>query len=414
VTDAFLPLAEAEAASHGVQPHFVVVRHPVGGIGPEALAERVAEAVRQLGAAPASARPAPVRLALTTEEPPRWDVPEAVVRDPWTWYRWAEERGFGDGLPTLPPTAEAVERFLAQVGPVPADRLGPFPPLWRRPTAESLVANAILAGLEPGWFTLVWAALEAVQEEAFNLYGILATTHPCTPMVVVNGPARREAGVAVGSNCMGQGFRANAAIGRAVHLALVNLGGARPGVLDRATVGTPAKFTFCFGENEEASPWEPYHVRRGYAASVSTVTVAAAEAPHNINDHGSTTGEEILLTVAETMSTVGSNNLYLDGEHFVVFGPEHAATIAAQGWSVPAVQEMLYERSRVHVNRVSRGNRDRFERMGIEPRGDYYYLGAAPDRIQILVAGGEGKHSVWIPTFGQTRAVTRPVPAGWS
>jgi hypothetical protein len=381
----------------------------VGGLGPEALGERVAAAVGQLRQAPPgeSAEPAPVLMP--EEEPPIWDVPDEVVRDPWSWYRWAETRGFGDGLPTLPPTVETVERFLEQVGPLPMDRLAPFPPLWRRPTAQSLAANAVLAGVEPAWFPLVWSALEAVQDESFNLYGVLATTHPCTPMVIVNGPVRREVGVAAGANCMGQGYRANAAIGRAVHLALVNLGGARPGVLDRATAGSPAKFTFCFGENEEASPWEPYHVRRGFSPGTSAVTVAAAEGPHNINDHGSTTAEEILLTVAETMSTAGSNNLYLDGDHFVVFGPEHAETVAREGLSVKAVQEILYERSRVHVDRVSRGNRARFERMGIEPHGHYYYLGSGPERIQVLVAGGDGKHSVWIPTFGQTRAITRAV-----
>lgn len=386
------------------------MRHPVGGIGPGALAERVAAAVKQLADAPAEDEPEPAPSPPEEDVPAIWHVPDELVRDPWSWYRWAEERGFGDGLPTLPPTVQAVEQFLETVGPLPVERLAPFPPLWRRPTALSLAANAVLAGLEPEWFPLVWAALEAVQEESFNLYGILATTHPCTPMVVVNGPVRREVGIAGGANCMGQGYRANAAVGRALHLALVNLGGARPGVLDRATAGTPAKFTFCFGENEEASPWDPYHVRRGFDRSASTVTVAAAEAPHNINDHGSTTAADILLTVAETMSTAGSNNLYLDGEHFVVLGPEHADTVAREGWSVEAVQEVLYERSRVHVNRVSRGNRARFERMGIEPRGGYYYLGSGPDRIQVLVAGGDGKHSMWIPTFGQSRAISRAVP----
>ena len=324
------------------------------------------------------------------------------------WYGYVEERGWGDGLPTVPPTEEAVAALVGGLREQPE----PFPPIPPRrvaPTLTSLAANAVMAGCRPEHFPAVLAALRATTRPEFNLHGILATTHPCTPMVVVSGPIRSALGVNCGANCLGQGTRANAVIGRAVHLVLTNIGGARPGVMDRATQGSPAKFTYCFGENEEESPWEPYHVRRGFAASDDVVTVAATESPHNINDHGSTSGDEILTTISGAMSESGSNNVYIRGPHFVVLGPEHAATLNRDGWTVAGIQEELYERSRIHVSRVSAGNHAQFHDHGIEPKDDHYYIGAGPDHIQVLVAGGPGKHSTWIPSFGATAACSERV-----
>src|SRR3546814_9946847 len=177
----------------------------------------------------------------------------------------------------------------------------------------------------------------------FNLYGINATTHPVTPMLVINGPAAERLRVNSGYNCMGQGWRANATIGRAVRLILINIAGGTPGKGDRATHGTPAKFSFCLAENEMASPWEPLHVRRGFAPRQSTVTVHASEAPHEINNHTSEDGEGILRTMASTLSTVGHNNSYLGhGEIAVCIGPEHADTIARDGIGISEMQDYLF------------------------------------------------------------------------
>jgi len=325
---------------------------------------------------------------------------------PEEWFEYVEENGWGDGLPTIPPTTEAVEKFITALrGEQPA--FPPIPPRRVVPTMASLAANAVMAGCRPEHFTLVLAALRATLQPEFNLHGVLATTHPCTPMIIVNGPVRRTLDINGGPNCLGQGTRANAVTGRALHLILANIGGARPGTMDRATQGSPAKFTYCFGENEEESPWEPYHVRRGFAAADSVVTVVAAEPPHNINDHGSTSGDEIMTTIAGTMSEAGTNNLYLRGPHFLVLGPEHAATLARDGWTIPRIQEEAYYRSRVRLSRVSAGNRQYFETRGTEPREGYYYLSTSPDKIHILVAGGPGKHSAWIPSFGATEACSQ-------
>src|SRR5205823_2013526 len=200
----------------------------------------------------------------------------------------------------------------------------------------------------------------AVAEGRFNLYAIQTTTHPCTPLLIVNGPLGGRLGISGGANALGQGHRANAVIGRGLRLCLQNVGGARPGREDRATLGHGGKFSYCLAENEAESPWPSLHVERGFGAGESCVTVCGAEAPHNVNDHGSTTAEALCLALAGTAATTGSNNVYLGGEPLVILGPEHAATLAASGWSKADVRRALWERARVRLERFSRENRERF------------------------------------------------------
>lgn len=328
-----------------------------------------------------------------------------------TWQEEALRRGWGDGLPLVAPTPARVARALQGLEGIDLE-LGPLPPAQLVPTRESLAANAVMAGCGPDELPVVLAALRALLAPEYNLHGVLATTHPCAPLVIVNGSVRRSLGVNCGTNCFGQGIRANAVIGRAVQLVTANIGGGRPGSMDRATQGGPAKYTFCFGENEEESPFEPYSVRRRFSPGESVVTVAATEGPHNINDHGSTTGEGLLRTIAGTMAQTGSNNLYVKGPHFLVLGPEHAATLHRDGWTVPALQQRLWEQARIPVTKVSADNRRQFEDWGVRPDGDAFTVSTGPDMLHILVAGGAGKHSAWIPSFGATAAVSRPVPAG--
>ena len=326
-----------------------------------------------------------------------------------SWQEEAYRRGWGDGLPLVAPTPARVAAALAALDGIDL-QLGPLPPSGLVPTRESLTANAVMAGCRPADLPVVLAAVRALQAPEYNLHGVLATTHPCAPMVIVSGPVRGELGINSGTNCLGQGTRANAVIGRAVQLVTTHVGGARPGVMDRATQGGPAKYSFCFGENEEDSPFPPFSVRRGFAPGESVVTVAATEGPHNVNDHGGTTAEDLLLTIAGTMAQPGSNNVYVKGPHFLVLGPEHAATLARDGWTAEAVRDALWERARIPVEKVSEANRRQFEDWGVLPDGDAYTVSTGPEMLHVLVAGGAGKHSVWIPSFGATAAVSRPVP----
>ncbi|HJQ60694.1 MAG TPA: UGSC family (seleno)protein, partial [Vineibacter sp.] len=189
------------------------------------------------------------------------DIPDL---DAEAWNEFALEQGWGDGMPLALPTEAAVAKFVA----VCRGDNQPFAAVSPRqvvPTLQSLAANAVMAGCKPAYFPVVLAALRGVLNPDYNLHGTLATTHPCAPMVLVSGPMRKSLDINCGSNCFGQGWRANATIGRALQLILLNVGGAKPGEMDRATHGSPAKFAYCFGENEEESPWTPFHVRRGFA-----------------------------------------------------------------------------------------------------------------------------------------------------
>jgi len=314
---------------------------------------------------------------------------------------YATEQGWSDGMPLYIPTEDKVTRFVDTVRgdnrPYP-----PVPPRQIVPTLKSLAANAVMAGCKPEYFPVVTAAMRGVLDPDFNLHGTLATTHSCAPMVMVSGPIRHQLGINCGSNCFGQGWRSNATIGRALGLMLLNIAGAKPGEMDRSTQGNPAKFTFCFGENEEENPWTPYHVRRGFAPSDSVVTVMSGEGPHNLNDHGSTTGIGLLTTFAGGMATPGANTVYGKGPMFVIIGPEHAATLKRDGFTIESIQEELHKRARVHTSRISPENQETYISTGHKPDGDWFAVARTPQDIHITVAGGPGKHSAFIPSFGGT------------
>ncbi|MFA7505450.1 MAG: hypothetical protein WCZ28_12180 [Burkholderiaceae bacterium] len=317
------------------------------------------------------------------------------------WVEFAYSHPWHDGLPVVPPTEQAVARFLETCPPglAPFD---PVPPRQAVPTLESLAANSVMAGCKPEYFPVVLAALRAVLMEQYNLHGTLATTHSCAPMIMVNGPVRQRLGIACGANCLGQGFRANATIGRALQLILLNIGGARPGDMDRATQGSPAKYTYCFGENEEESPWDPYHVRLGFAPDESVVTLMSAEGPHNINDHASVTGEGILTTMASVIAQSGANTIYGAGPSLLLVGPEHAATLKRDNWTVEKIREFLFRKARVPEANVSPANRASYAETDRVPLEGGYTYGPSPESLHIAVAGGPGKHSAWIPSFGYT------------
>ena len=322
-------------------------------------------------------------------------------------------RGWSDGLPVIPPTAERVEAMLAYSDRDRRETLGVLPPRRGEATVEAVAINAVLAGCEPRVLPVLVAAVRGIVRPEFNLSGINATTHPCAVLVLVNGPIGRELGVHGGPGCYGPGFRANATIGRALRLLLLNVAGASPGRGDRATQGAPAKFALCLAENEEASPWPPFQTTRGFGAGDSTVTVSASEGPHNIQDHGSNTADGVLRTIAGALGQAGSNNILSRGEPLLALGPEHAATIAAGGWTREAVQRYLHEHARYPSERLSaeflEAVNARIEPgSGVEPfpPGAPLPIADSPDRLHLIVAGGPGKHSSWLPTFGQQ---TRPV-----
>jgi hypothetical protein len=406
-TDAFIALARSASASLG-RPQLPVatVEHPIGGIDPAVVRAKADGIVDEVLAALTKD---PVALiAPVVAEAPALDAPDDLD----LFQGFVLDQQWGDGLPALPPTMERVARVLGGTRRARGEVVATLAPRNARATVEAVAVNAALAGAGPEHLPVVLAAVRAVADPRFNLFAIQTTTHPCTPLVILNGPVARTLGVNAGPNALGQGHRANAVIGRALRLVLQNVGGARPGSTDRATLGHPGKYSYCLAENEAASPWSPLHVERGFEAGVSCVTVCGADAPHNVNDHGSTTtAEALLFALVGTLATPGSNNVYLGGEPLVLLGPEHAQTFARSGWSKDDVRRALWERARVPLTRFSGENLTRFaiiDPARLEDRSPGAALPHAhrPEDIMVVVAGGPGKHSAIVPTFGATRSVT--------
>jgi hypothetical protein len=410
-TDAFLALARSAAVSLG-RPQLAVatIEHPIGGIDPGLVRSRADKLVDDVLAALTTdlpvLEPSAVRAA------PALEAPEDLQ----AFQTFALAEGWSDGLPVIPPTPERVERLLAGRSGRSGEAIATLAPSNARATAETIAVNAVLAGAGPEHFAVIVAAVRAVADPRFNLFAVQTTTHPCTPLVIVNGPIARRLDINGGPNALGQGHRANAVIGRALRLVLQNIGGARPGSTDRATLGHPGKYTYCLSENEAASPWPSLHVERGFTPETSCVTVCGADAPHNVNDHGSTTAEALLLAFAGTLATPGNNNVYLGGEPLVVLGPEHAQTFAHSGWTKDDIKRALWERAQVPIARFSAENLTRFAIIDPARFADHSADLALPpaaraEDLVVVVAGGPGKHSAVIPTFGATRSVTRAVEA---
>ncbi|MGI8549763.1 MAG: hypothetical protein ACR2PL_03040 [Dehalococcoidia bacterium] len=323
------------------------------------------------------------------------------------------ERGWSDGLPILPPTREAVAAMLGFSDRAEDEVIAILPPRQGEATMERIAINAVMAGCIPSYLPVLIAAVQAVADPAFNLDAIQATTHPVAPLLIINGPIARELSINSGYNAFGQGFRANATIGRALRLILMNIGGGLPGSGDRATQGSPAKFSYCIAENERENPWEPYSVERGFDRSISTVTAIGCEGPHNIQDHYSNTGLGILRVIAGSMGQAGSNNLLRLGSPLLTLGPEHAATIAHDGYSKEAVKAFLFEQARFPLSMLEREYVRELEALNQVDAADPDALARVmnePESLIVIVAGGSGKHSSWQPTFGDhTKPITVPI-----
>ena len=285
--------------------------------------------------------------------------------------------GWTDGLPVVPPTAERVERMLSGTDRDPDELIAAVPPKWGRATVEKVAINAVMAGCKPEYLPLILTAVEAMTAEQFNLHGVQVTTSHVGPMLIVNGPIRKALKINDGFNLFGQGYRANATIGRALRLVCTNIGGALPGELDRAAFGHAGKYTCCIAEQEAASPWSPMHVDRGFQADDSTVTVFAAAGPQTVNDHGSNTAEGILNTISENIAAPGNSS----GETLLVIGVEHAKTISEDGFSKADIRRFIADTTQRYF---------------------------AEDLLLMVAGGPAGRWSIVVPGWGSpsSRAVT--------
>ncbi len=267
------------------------------------------------------------------------------------------ERGWTDGLPVVPPTPRRVMRMLAGTTRDPAEVLGPCPPNLVPLTVEKVAINAVMAGCKPEYLPVVLAAVEAALEPAFSWHGVLATTMFVGPVLVVNGPIRRQIGMNSRGNALGQGNRANATIGRALQLIIRNVGGGRPQEVDRATLGNPGKYTYCFAEDEEGSCWEPLSTDFGFARGVSTVTVFAGYGLQGVVDQKSRHPESLARSLAESLKAIHNVKLAPACDAMLVICPEHERTFREAGWSKATLLERLHALCEIPGEALVRGAR---------------------------------------------------------
>ena len=253
------------------------------------------------------------------------------------------ERGWSDGLPVVPPTEIRVVRMLAGTQRDPDEVLGLVPPDLQPCTIEKVAINAVMAGCKPEYLPVVIAAVEASLIDEFCMHGLLATTWFSGPMVVVNGPIAKSIGMNSGCNALGQGNRANATIGRALQLVIRNVGGGKPGGVDRSTLGNPGKYTFCFAEDEDNSCWESLAIQRGFTASQSTVTLFAADGVQGIADQKSRDPESLCRSLAASLLSIGHRKFALLSDAFIILSPEHQKVFANADWSKQQVLDKLTE-----------------------------------------------------------------------
>ena len=330
------------------------------------------------------------------------------------------QMGATDGLPVIPATEETVEDWLASSGiENPHEPLAVMTPLMQAVSGYDLVVNAIMAGAEISSLSVIRAAIQAVCEDPFNLLGIQTTTGSATPSILVNGPIREKIQLNGKGNCLGPGFKANASIGRALRLILLNVGGAKPGEFDMATMGQPGKFTFCFAENEDESPWPPFHTSRGYPAGESVVTVFGASGTIESMDAFATSAEDILLTLSHSAllaGNLGSDGVIGGGDAVFLIPPEVAGLMERDGFDREKARQYIFEKARVPVNYFSPSSQKRLisfrERAGREPDAPVC-IADDPESVFLVVCGGVGIKCCIIPTWnGGTRAISKPVVQG--
>src|SRR6516225_1552925 len=301
------------------------------------------------------------------------------------------ERGWTDGLPVIPPTAERVEAMLG--GRDADESLGLVPPAMGEATLARVAACAVLAGCRPAYFPVVAAAARAALDPAFNLHGQAVTTQPAGQLIVVNGPVREEIGLNSSMGALGPGFRANLTIGRAVRLLVSLTGGAMPGAMDRATLGHMGKLGFCIAEDEEVSPWEPLHVERGFEPGQSVVTVIGSDAPLSISDHRSRTPEDLAYILAWAAASQWSTHWWplADPSVFVIC-PEHVEMFRGAGWTKQRLRQFMFDVVRKPAGQLRRGETTPVVHAAapdaLVPKW------TSPEAIVLLAAGGEaGRYS---------------------
>lgn len=412
VTEPFAATARMTAATWGMPDYpYVTISHPISDNGGDQLRDKahdaLTQAMRYLVARdePAVNTPFEVEPSRTSGLAEDVEVPnmEAAIE---TFFA----RGWTDGLPVVPPTRERVKIFLDAVGLGPGDIIAEEPVRRRRLTADKVAINTVMAGCVPEHMTVIIAALRAMCAPEFNLHGSSASTGGSAIFAVVNGPIRRELGMNATQNVFANGNRANATIGRALRLIIVNMLGGVPGEFDRSTLGHPGKFTFCIAEDEEGTPWRALAQERGVTEGRSAVTVMACESPHQIMNEWTQDPKEILDTfVAAIRGNMLTYSLWA-GNYALVIPKQLRDILIKAGWAKQDVRQYVYDHAVVFRREWRAAGKSVV--VSSENEDKEYRALRSPDDLLVIAAGGPaGGFGAIIPPWlgNKALAVTQPV-----
>jgi len=324
------------------------------------------------------------------------------------------DAGWTDGLPVVPPSDASIAATLAAASLQGHEVLGEIPGRNVEVIADKAATNAVMAGCRPEYMPVVVAAVKSLCEPAFAYHGPASSTGGSAMVLVVNGPIAKRLGINSGNNAFGQGHRPNATIGRAVRLIMMNAMNTRPGFLDRATLGNPGKYSFCFAEHEEDHPWEPLHVARGLRREDSAVTLIASNSLYQVYNQLAATPEPLLRCFADALGNAGAPNLRGFNETLIVFAGEHADILKTAGWSRGDVQRFLVEHTRRHVADFKRAARIPGA-VTAEDETTWRHVFERPEDILLACAGGRaGSWSACLPGWGKkwTRSITTRIDTG--
>jgi hypothetical protein len=322
------------------------------------------------------------------------------------------EKGWTDGMPVIPPSESSVGATLAAAGLRGTEVVGEIPSRNTRLTADKVAINAVLAGCRPEYMPVVLAAVKGICHPDYGYHGPATSTGGSAVCLIVNGPIGPRLGLNGKDNVLGPGFRANATIGRAIRLLMMNAINTRPGTLDKSTIGNPGKYSLCFRELEEESPWEPLHVERGFRREDSTVTVFAAEATIQIYNQLSSDPEQLCRTMAAAMSNPGSMQIIGQTNIVVLWSGEHAEVFRKAGWGRSRIQECLFANARQTVAELKRVGRLPGPAAPADESTWRHAVVEPGDILMVRAGAAAGAFSTCLPGWGSrshSKAVTIPI-----
>ncbi len=424
ITDAFEPPAKEMAELWGVPEfRFVMMRHPLARLSPEDVERRADELLNKvlglLEEGQPDNKPGQRRNSLgggfqsgaATEAASAVTEVEGEVCAPINaseQIQFCHARGWTDGLPVVPATRSLVEDMLEAGGLKPDAVIAEMPSRRVAVTAGKVAINAVMAGCKPEYMPVVVAAVKGLAAPEFGLHHVASALGGPTIMIIVNGPITKRLGINSGSNLFGPGRQANASIGRALRLVLLNCLRYRPGVSDRAAMGTPGKYTCCIAENEDNHPWEPWHVERGFRPEDSTVTLVAASTMIQIWNSGE--HEQVLRSFGDALSFLGSMAILGRTPGAVVLGVEHAELLRASGWSKKRIREFVVAHTGRPVADLKRAGRIDGE-VTPEDETTIHYAMDTPEDLMLICAGGPlSPLSMVLPGFGMSKTAGRSRP----